>query len=151
MSSQKVDKVRWVQRTIEKMQVNSSDKKHLWNDYWLEAYCEIGGTNSNTGSKPCPMAAVYGLWYLGRIIGSERPQLNWSIDKIRKNLGKNTAYAVLSLDLLEQKNYGSLKALWQEVQCLYQQKLSEKPADSEQGEIALTMLLYKAGLITTSL
>ena len=62
MSSQKVDKVRWVQRTIEKMQVNSSDKKLLWNDYWLEAYCEIGGTNSNTGSKPCPMAAVYGLY-----------------------------------------------------------------------------------------
>jgi len=142
MSTKKIDKVQWVLRAIEKMHVNSSDDKQLWNKCWLEAYSEIGGRSENTGSKPCPKAAIYGLWYLGRIVGSKRTQLIWPIEKIRKNLGKNAAYAVLALGLLEQQYDGSLQALWQEVQMLYQQKLSEKPADSEQGEIALTMLLY---------
>ena len=137
-------------RTAEKMQVNSSDEKQRWNEYWLEAYFSLGGTKSNTGSKPCPKAAAYGLWYLGRIVGSNRTKLKWSIEQIRKHLGKNAAYAEMAIGLLEQKDYGSVHALWQEVQFLYQQKLSEKPAHSEQGEIALTMLLYKAGLITAS-
>jgi hypothetical protein len=148
MSINKIDKVRWVQRTMEKMQDKNSDDKQLWNACWLEAYIEIGGKSENTGSKPCPKAAAYGLWYLGHIVGSERTQQNWPLAKIRKYLGKNAAYAVLALGLLENKYDGSVQALWQEVQSLYQQKLLEKPADSEQGEIALTMLLYKENLIT---
>lgn len=148
--SRAIDKVRWVQRTIEKMQAVGADDKQMWDRFWLETYFELGGKSRATGSKGCPKAAAYGLWYLGRISGSERPRQNWSIEKIREHLGKNAAYAVLAITLLDDKNTRSGQALWQEVQRLYQRKLMEKPADSEQGEIVLTKLLYSANRITAS-
>lgn len=146
----RIDKILWIRRTIEKMEAIATDDKKTWGKLWLKTYCELGGVSRYTGLKECPKCAAYGLWFLGQISGSKRPLQNWSIRQIREELGKNAAYATLAINVLNKNDAISGRALWQEVQSLYQRKLSENPANSDQGAVTLTKLLYTARCIIPS-
>ena len=142
-----IEKIQWVQKTVAKMNATGTNDSEMWNSLWLATYKELGGTSENYGSKVCPKAAAYGLWFLGRITGSNRPCRNWPIEKVRKELGKNSAYAILSLTFLERKEKITKLKLWQEVKKLYRQEFSEEPAESEEGAVSIASVLFKAGKI----
>ena len=142
--------VLWVRKTMEKMNAIGQGDSDTWNRFWLRTYTELGGASENSGSKGCPRSAAYGLWRLGRIVGSGKPFQNWSIRKVKERLGKNAAYAVLALDLLEVGwEAKDIEGLWIEVRRLYQQELDETPARTQQGAITVASVLFSEGQIVS--
>ena len=141
--------VRWMQRTIERMNAAGKEDFETWSNYWFRTYKDLGSQSDSSGSKECPKHAAYGLWRLGRISNSGKAFQNWTLDRVNKELGKNAAYAVLALDLLERKRgakdtegYWSKAELWAKVQELYQKKRGEPPAQSEQGAVQVALGLF---------
>lgn len=143
--------VHWVKQTIEKMNAAGKDDFETWSKYWLQTYKDLGGKSDNSGSKECPKHSAYGLWRLGRISNSGKTFQNWTLERINKELGKNAAYAVLALDLLESRNGWSKSELWSKVQERYQQKIGEPSAVSEQGAIRISLGLFTEGQIVSKL
>ncbi len=143
--------VDWVQRTIARMNAAGKDDFETWSNYWSQIYKDLGGTSDNSGSKECPKHAAYGLWRLGRISNSGKAFQDWTLEKVNKELGKNAAYAVLALDLLESKRNWSKTELWSKVQESYQQKIGEPSAKSEQGAIRIALGLFTEGQIVSRL
>ena len=139
--------VRWVRGTIEQMNAAGKDDIESWGNYWFQTYKDLGGTSDTSGSKGCPQHAAYGLWRLGRISNSGMAFQNWTLERVNKELGKNAAYAVLALDLLESKHEWSKTDLWSKVQESYQQKIGEQSAKSEQGAIKISLGLFTEGQI----
>lgn len=138
----------WVQETVKKMNTHGNEAPEIWSNCWYDTYEKLGGKSKNSGTKGCPMCAAYGLWYLGRVVDSVQTCKDWEITRINHELGKNAAYAVLSLEILRQQGgTTSRQALWAEVRKLYQQKLNEEAAKSEQGQIKITLALFNAKLI----
>jgi hypothetical protein len=139
--------VRWVRRTIEKMNTAEKDDFKTWSNYWFKTYKDLGGQSDSSGSKGCPKHATYGLWRLGRISNSGKAFQNWTLERVNKELGKNAAYAVLALGLLERKRSEKYTEaeLWAKVKELYQKKLGEPPAKSEQGAIKIALGLFEEG------
>jgi len=143
--------VRWVKQTIEQMNVAGKDDFETWSKYWFQTYKDLGGISDNSGSKECPKHAAYGLWRLGRISNSGKIFQNWALERINTELGKNASYAILALDLLESRNDWSKSELWSKVQELYQQKVGEPSAVSEQGAIRISLGLFTEGQIVSRL
>jgi hypothetical protein len=141
--------VRWVRETIERMNAAGKDDIESWRNYWFQTYKDLGGTSDTSGSKGCPQHAAYGLWRLGRISNSGMVFQNWTLERVNKELGKNAAYAVLALDLLESKHDWSKTDLWSKVQESYQQKIGEQSAKSEQGAIKISLGLFTEGQIVS--
>ncbi len=137
--------VHWVQRTIERMNAAGKDDFETWSNYWFQTYRELGGTSDNSGSKECPKHAAYGLWRLGRISNSGKAFQNWTLERVNKEFGKNAAYAVLALNLLESKRDCSKTELWSKVQESYCQKIGGPSANSEQGAIRISLGLFSEG------
>jgi len=143
----KIPLVLWVIGTIKKMKKAGKDDFKTWSNYWFRTYKDLGGKSDSSGSKGCPKYATYGLWRLGHISKSGKPFQNWALERVNEELGKNAAYAVLALDLLERKRsekYTESK-LWAEVQEQYQKKFGESPAKSEQGAIKIARGLFEEG------
>ena len=143
--------VHWVQRTIEQMNATGKDDFQTWSKYWFQTYKDLGGISDESGSKKCPQHAAYGLWRLGRISNSGKAFQNWTLERINEELGKNAAYAVLALDLLESKSGWSKTELWSKVQESYQQKIGKPSAKSEQGAIGISLGLFTEGQIVSRL
>jgi len=82
---------------------------------------------------------------LGRISNSGKAFQNWTLERVNKEFGKNAAYAVLALDLLESKRDWSKTELWSKVQESYRQKIGGPSANSEQGAIRISLGLFSEG------
>jgi hypothetical protein len=132
----------WVLGTVEKMHQAGTSEVTAWNRYWLQTYRELGGQSHQSGSKGCPRAAAYGLWMLGRLRGGGRATQVWTVDRVKRELGKNAAYAVIAADLLAQGATTSLGELWPIVQAQYTAHTSDEPAGSEQGEVKMVIALF---------
>jgi len=141
---------RWIRGTIEKMNRFGKRDIQSWRDYWLETYRELGGQSDESGSKGSPIHAAYGLWRLGRIKNANIPYQHKRIDFINQNYGKNAAYAVLALDLLENRQDARDKAnLWHLVQDFYRRTTHEEPAISQQGAVTVAVALFVDRQIVT--
>ena len=146
----KIPLTRWIRGTIEKM--NGFGKRDIqsWSHYWLETYKELGGQSDESGSKGCPQHAAYGLWRLGRIKEANISYQQKAIKSINQEYGKNAAYAVLALDLLEKRQSTRDNAnLWIQVQDLYRKTIHEEPAKSQQGAVTVAVTLFEEGQIVT--
>ena len=140
----------WIRGTIEKMNRFRKRDIQSWSHYWLETYKELGGQSDESGSKGCPQHAAYGLWRLGRIKEANISYQQKTIKSINQEYGKNAAYAVLALDLLEKRQAARDKAnLWIQVQDKYRKTVHEKPAKSQQGAITVAVTLFEEGQIVT--
>ncbi len=138
----------WFQETMNLMPIHGEGTPKIWSDCWYEAYKKLGGEKKSCGTKGCPMSAAYGLWYLGHIVGSSQACKDWEITKINYELGKNAAYTVISLEILKQlKSDISKKVLWTIVREKYEQRVNEKAAKGEQGQIKIALALFNANLI----
>src|ERR1035437_7890675 len=93
--------VRWIKGTAKRMENAGRDDRASWNRAWGEEYIALGGQSASCGTKGCPRAAAYALWYLGYVRGTNRERLDWPIAKVYAELGKNGAYAVIALRLLQ--------------------------------------------------
>jgi hypothetical protein len=141
---------RWVRGTIEKMNGAGSRDVSNWSTCWLKTYRELGGKSQESGSKGCPRHAAYGLWRLGRIKETTVPYQRMAINQINQEYGKNAAYAVLALDLLEKGKLADSKAdLWRQVQDLYRIRVHEEPATSQQGAVTVALTLFEEKQIVT--
>lgn len=154
----KIPLVHWIRSTIERMNTIGKDDFPTWSDFWFLTYKDLGGKSESSGAKECPKHAAYGLWRLGRISNSGQSFQNWTLEKINQEYGKNTAYAILALDLIEKqrgkrdtKNDWSESELWSNVQELYQQKLRILPAESSQGAVKIALFLFMEGRIVSTL
>ena len=142
----KIPLVDWVRRTIKYMNTAGKEDSKNWSNYWLQAYEDLGGKSTSSGSKGCPKCAVYGLWRLGRISNSGRDFQNPKLKQINEEFGKNAVYAVLALDLLEnmqREKEISKKDLWTKVRDRIEKELREKPAQSEQGAVKVALDLFE--------
>jgi hypothetical protein len=134
----------WVTRTIEKMNKAGTIDIQSWSRFWLETYQELGGKSIDSGRKGCPLHAAYGLWRLGRIKGAGLPYQYDPIRFINQTYGKNAAYAVLALDLLEDgRAFRNIDDLWNQVKLLYRRTLNQDPANSQQGAITIALTLFE--------
>ncbi len=141
---------RWVRGTIEKMNLAGRHDVQSWSDHWLKTYYELGGQSEASGSKGCPLHAAYGLWRLGRIKGTNIPYKQMAVNHIYQEYGNNAAYAVLALELLENKQAAESKAgLWRQVQDLFRMRVREEPATSQQGAITIALTLFVEDQIVT--
>jgi hypothetical protein len=146
----KIPLTRWIRGTIDKMKGFGKSDTQSWSHYWLETYKELGGQSVESGSKGCPQHAAYGLWRLGRITETNIPYQHKAINSINQEFGKNAAYAVIALDLLEKQQAArDNAALWIQVQDLYRRTIHEEPAKSQQGVVALAVILFEEGQIMT--
>ena len=134
--------VGWVRGTIERMNAIGKDDLRTWTCCWFETYKNLGGQGVHSGAKACPKRAAYGLWRLGRISNCEMAFQNWALCRVNQEFGKNATYAVLALDSLETEGHRSKAELWCRVRELYQQKLGERPAQSEQGAVTVALGLF---------
>jgi hypothetical protein len=71
------------------------DDRTAWNRAWMEEYTKLGGHSATCGEKGCPRAAAYALWYLGYVRGTNRMRMEWAIERVYAELGKNATYAVI--------------------------------------------------------
>jgi hypothetical protein len=141
---------RWVRGTIEKMNGVGKRDVQSWSDYWLKTYYELGGRSEASGSKGCPQHAAYGLWRLGRIKGTNLPYQRMAVNHIYQEYGNNAAYAILALELLENKQTAESKAgLWRQVQNLFRIRVHEEPATSQQGAVTVALTLFEEKQIVT--
>ncbi len=137
----------WVHGTARKMLAAKSESRATWNEAWFETYLELGGQSRTTGEKGCPKSAAYGLWSLGLLAGVARNFRKWSIAQVRKELGKNAAYAVIAAELMTGGAAPTVPSLWPRIRKRYEELTGEEAARSEQGEIRLVIALYcEAGL-----
>jgi hypothetical protein len=142
---------RWILSTIDKMNINGKKDFQSWSHYWLVTYKELGGQSDESGSKLCPQHAAYGLWRLGRIKDTNIPYQLMSINHINQDYGKNAAYAVLALDVLEkQRETTTMADLWRQVQDLFRTRVHQEPAKSQQGSINVAITLFEEGQIITN-
>jgi len=139
----RIEVTKWVQETARKMTAARSESRETWNESWLDTYLKLGGRARTTGEKPCPMAAAYGLWYLGLLTGVARNRRAWNIGEIRQKLGKNAVYAVIASELLAGGAAPVASSLWPCVRERYKQLTDDVAAESEQGEIRLVIALYR--------
>ena len=142
---------KWVRGTINKM--NNAGKRDYpsWSKYWLETYFELGGQSEESGTKECPQHAAYGLWRLGRIKETNVPFQQMAINLINLEYGKNAVYAIIALDLLENKQAERTKAgLWRQVQSLFKLRVHQNPAISQQGAVTVAEILFTEGQIITN-
>ena len=141
---------RWIRGTIEKMNRFRKRDIQSWRDYWLETYRELGGQSDESGSKSCPLHAAFGLWRLGRIKDANIHYQHKGIIFINQKYGKNAAYAVLALDLLENRQDARDNAnFWIQVQDFYRRTIHEEPAKSQQGAVTVAVALFGDGQIVT--
>ncbi len=138
----KIEVTKWVQGTAHKMTAARSETRETWNESWLDMCSELGGRARTTGEKPCPMAAAYGLWYLGLLAGVARNRKDWSIRQIKQKLGKNAAYAVIAAELLGDGAAPVASSLWPRVRKRFEQLTEDVAAEKEQGEIRLVIGLF---------
>ncbi len=56
--------VRWVQRTIERMNAAGKDDFETWSNYWFQTYRELGGTSDNQVQRNVlsTLHMVSGVW-----------------------------------------------------------------------------------------
>jgi hypothetical protein len=74
-----------------------------------------------------------------------------SINHINQDYGKNAAYAVLALDVLEkQRETTTMADLWRQVQDLFRTRVHQEPAKSQQGSINVAITLFEEGQIITN-
>ncbi|MBD2500431.1 DUF6979 family protein [Anabaena azotica] len=140
----------WFQETMNAMPIHGEGTRKIWNNCWYEAYKKLGGEKESCGTKGCPKNAAYGLWYLGRIVDSGRTCKYLDIIEINNNklLGPNAAYAVLYLEMLQQKGDNTTtKILWSDVREVYQQRLNKEAAKSKNGQMEIALALFNANLI----
>ena len=135
----------WVGGAVEKMRRDDTESVSNWNRYWLETYFDLGGTSKESSRKGCPKAAAYGLWFLGRLKNSGRNTLDLTVEEVNLQLGKNAAYALIAVDLLQNGASRSAKSLWPLVQHRYMELTGTAAARSEQGEIRLVVALFGEG------
>lgn len=135
----------WVLGTVKKMNKMGAIDKRKWDDSWLQTYGELGGRSEESGKKPCPKAAAYGLWFFGRLRDGGRATLDfWTEDRVNQQLGKNknAAYAIITADLLAQGTTKSSKELWPTIQAQYTKHTGHEAAGSEQGEVRMVIALF---------
>lgn len=142
----------WVRGTIDKMDRFSKTDIDSWGNYWLSTYFELGGLSRASGSKGCPLHAAYGLWRLGRIERTNIPYSRKPITEIKEVYGKNVAYAVIALEILE-KNQAAItnEGLWAQVQTAYKNLVHEMPANSKQGAVDIARGLFVEDEIVSKL
>ncbi|MDQ9168810.1 hypothetical protein Q8A64_00130 [Oxalobacteraceae bacterium R-40] len=143
----------WVTGTVRKMNQKGTHSKAHWNETWLDTYFELGGKSKESGAKPCPKAAAYGLWLFGYLCEGKRPFYNiWTADRDNLRLGKNknAAYAAIAVELLTQGAPSQIGKLWPMVQAEYAKRTGHSPAGSEQGEIRLVAGLFQDRQIVVS-
>jgi len=146
----KIPLTKWIRGTIDKMNKYGKNDLQSWSYYWFETYKELGGQSKESGTKGCPQHAAYGLWRLGHIKGTNNPYQQKPIHHIIREFGKNAAYAVLALDLLEaQKVARDNTVLWIQVKDQYREAVHEEPAKSQQGAITVVAILFQEGQIVT--
>lgn len=142
----KIPVVAWVSGTAAQMEAAGVEDRKTWSRYWVEAYQDLGGTSTSTGTKECPMCAAHGLWYLGLVKGSKRPPLTWSVNEVTNKLGKNAAYAVIALRLLRQdRRSRPLDQLWESVRQEFKRETGKTPATFKNGAVELTVGLFLEG------
>ena len=140
----------WVLGTAEKMREANTEAVSDWNRFWLKTYQELGGCSGESGSKGCPKAAAFALWFLGWLREGGRTLLSWAVPQINQDLGKNAAYVVIAAELLEKGASPATKQLWPLVQARYQEYTGQEAADSEQGEIRLVVALFRERQLVNS-
>jgi hypothetical protein len=146
----KIPIVEWVRGVAKKMETAATEERADWNESWATTYEELGGKQRTIATKGCPMAAAYGLWYLGLLASTSRPAKAWDIPRVDHELGKNAAYAVITLELLKPGPAPTLSTLWQQVKSRYREVTGEEPAENEQGEIRLVVGLFTSGQLRAS-
>ena len=67
------------------------------------------------------------------------------IDRVDRELGKNTAYVAIAVGLLKQGHSSDVSLLWSSVKSRYRDLTGKEPADREQGEIKLVAALFAEG------
>ncbi len=135
---------RWIRGTIEKMKGSGRFDIQTWSNYWFDTYKELGGESDDSGKKDCPQHAAYGLWRLGRIKDTNIPYQLMAINHINKEYGKNAAYAILALELLEAgQSEGTHAGLWRQVQELFKRRVHQEPAQSQQGVVSVAKILFE--------
>src|SRR5262245_15502351 len=133
----------WVQRTSEKMEAANTEAPTDWRRFWLETYRELGGCSEESGSKRCPQAAAYALWFLGRLRGSGRVARQWPGPQVDQQLGKNAEYALIVAEMHQQHPTLAASRVWPLAQAEYEQQTGKEPAGSEQGQIRLVVALFR--------
>ncbi|HJT76852.1 MAG TPA: hypothetical protein VJ739_06580 [Gemmataceae bacterium] len=69
--------------------------------------------------------------------------------KIKRQLGKNAAYATIAADLLEQGESPAMDSLWPGVRDRYKKHTGEEAAEYEQGQIKLVAALFREHQLRT--
>ena len=137
----------WVLRTALAMEATHATDTSTWAKHWANSYSALGG-RSSSGSKGCPRSAAYALWYLGWLKGSTRPPLDWPIQRIAGDLGKNAAYAVIAARLLTGQGFAQPhSALWRRVRQEFRRETGHQAAHSEQGAAKVAVGLFMDGMI----
>lgn len=139
----KIEITKWVQGTARKMESSGREDRANWNETWLDNYRKLGGRARTTGNKPCPMAAGYGIWYLGLLAGTSRKRQSWTVARVNQELGKNAAYGVIAIDLLSGGSAPDVDSLWRLIQERFEKLTGEVAAINEQGEIKLIIGLFQ--------
>lgn len=138
----------WVLRTAQAMVAAGAVDDDPWRKHWASTYFALGGTSSEVARKGCPRSAAYALWHLGWLRDSSRPLLDWPVEGIRQQLGKNAAYAVIAARALVCAGFaGSHSALWRLVQWQFATETGERPAQSDQGAVKLALGLFLDGTL----
>jgi len=133
----KIDLIKWMIETIRCM--NNSLDKTVWDNCWIKIYKDLGGKKTS-GEKGCPKNAAYGIWQLG-LVNDPTNISNINIKDVKKEYGKNTAYAVLAFKQLNNNN--SKKNIWKEVKKEYKSLFNEDTAKKDQGAVRIAIILYK--------
>jgi len=148
--------VRWVRRTIERVNDVGNDGFETWSKCWFETYKELDGQRAASGSKHCPQRAAHCLWLLGRISNSGKVFQHWTLERVLEDLGPNAVYSLWALDLLVRKrgemnipDNWSTAEIWAEVRKLYPATLGKQPAVSEQGAVRVALALFIEDQIVT--
>lgn len=146
----KIEVTKWVQGAARKMATAGSEASTTWNESWLEVYRDLGGRARTTGKKGCPMAAAYGLWYLGILVGVARTRRVWSVKRVNHELGKNAAYAIIAAELLANGSAPVVSSLWPVVRERFEELTGDEAAISEQGEINPVIGLFRERQLVVS-
>ncbi|MBD2449712.1 hypothetical protein H6G76_21590 [Nostoc sp. FACHB-152] len=154
MQRAKINYIKWITETINKMNTHQQEDPESWRKFWKESY---EGISKYASKKSCRMCAAYGLWYLGYIVDGDRDFQDWELSKINHELGKNAVYAVIAIEKLDQQEDVSKKELWAYVQERYRQEKFpkksktkqakseaefEEPADDDAGAIKIALVLF---------
>ena len=143
-----VDAATWVAFVARSMEAGATPEDRVaWAKAWRRGYRAAGGRSLATGEKGCPRAAVYGLWYLGRLASSSRALERWPLDRINTELGRNAAYAFLALGEIAAHPDRPDEQVWAEVRRQFHRRIGEEPAASEQGQVKVVRALAVAGML----